>query len=288
MVSLASSFLKLFLTKCMSSGISVSAGTTYFAGAWWWWCSVVDRGERETRARTETCQVILVWGEVRDWSHWNNRFWLRLPVGLFSRVRQRGRPVNTWWKNWSFPLGATGFARLTLFIRRQLTCLLLGFLFPQLMQTGHLSHLNRIQQYFDARENTKMLLWKPQRVQLFPGDDMKPIELQEMVIVSYLWRKRAGSEWNRYHCVGSFCLWKSPSSVHKIRLSTNCKKGKGGPKTLALSYPYLFSSFVLGLGSRAWWLRKTGACSALESGRGRDVSCSPPLHCSSWKPAAFQ
>lgn len=39
-----------------------------------------------------------------------------------------------------------------------------------------------------------MLLSKPQRVQLFPGDDMKLIELQEMVIDSYLWSKRVGSE----------------------------------------------------------------------------------------------
>lgn len=39
-----------------------------------------------------------------------------------------------------------------------------------------------------------MLLSKPQRVQLFPGDDMKLIELQEMVIDSCLWNKRAGIE----------------------------------------------------------------------------------------------
>lgn len=198
---------------------------TYFAGVWRQWCSVEDRGEGETRARTETCQVILVWGEVGDWSHWNNRFWLRLPVHLFFRVRQRRSPVNTWWRNWSFPLESVDFALLTLFIRRQLTCLF-DFFFPQLMRTGHLFHLNRIQQHFDARENTKMLLWKPQRVQLFPGDDMKAIELQEMVIGSYLWRKKAGSEWNRNYCAGSFYLWKSPSSVHKIRFrSAGREKG---------------------------------------------------------------
>lgn len=72
-----------------------------------------------------------------------------------------------------------------------------------------------------------MLVWKPQRVQLFPGDDMKPIELQEMVIGSYLWKKRAGSERNRNHCEGSFCLQKSPSSFHNIRLSTECGREKG-------------------------------------------------------------
>lgn len=159
-------------------------------------------------------------------------------------------------------------------------------LFPQLMRTGHLFHLNRIQQYFDARENTKMLLWKPQRVQLFPGDDMKPIELQEMVIGSYLRRKRAGSEWNRNHCAGSFCLWKSSSSFHKMRLSMECRKR--GTENLGTFYPYLFFCSALGLGSRDWWLCKTGARSALGSGRGTDVSCSPPLHCSSWKPAASQ
>lgn len=73
-------------------------------------------------------------------------------------------------------------------------------LFSHLIWIGHLFHLNRIQQYFNARKNTQMLLSKPQRVQLFPGDDMKLIELQEMVIDSYLWSKRVGSEQNRNHC----------------------------------------------------------------------------------------
>lgn len=49
-----------------------------------------------------------------------------------------------------------------------------------------------------------MLLSEPQRVHLFPGDDMKLIELQEMVIDSCLWNKRVGSEKNRNHCAFAY------------------------------------------------------------------------------------
>lgn len=42
-----------------------------------------EQGQGETHARTETCQVILEPGGEGDWSHLNNRFWLRLPVHLF-------------------------------------------------------------------------------------------------------------------------------------------------------------------------------------------------------------
>lgn len=65
-----------------------------------------------------------------------------------------------------------------------------------------------------------------------------------------------------------------------------CRKRKGGREILALSYPYLSSCSALGLGSGNRRLCKTGARSALGSGGDGDVSCSPPLPCSSWKPAA--
>lgn len=140
------------------------------------------------------------------------------------------------------------------------------------MWTGYLFHLNIIHQYFNARENTKMLLLKPQRVQLFPEMIWSLLNCKRWLLALTCGVERLGMS-------GIIVPMKVTSSFHKIRVSTGFRRRKGGTKNLGT---FFISSTAL---HRAWAPGING-CAEGQHAQCWGGSCSPHPHCSSWKTAA--